>query len=87
MCTVWTAQRKCHCNWQLSIITEIKVGKFILTELQKEHQRARLAAETLRAQNQNGGVPDPESKLRIGLNNGWTLFLKDRLSQMVAWIK
>jgi len=64
-----------------------KAGKFILSELQKDYQRARLAQERA-ALETTGQVEDAEAAdmLESGPSrtyNGFTLFLKEKLSEMV----
>ena len=86
-----------HSHWQLcealqaskefSEFTDIwpyqlnEVAKFMLGELQKEHYRARLAAETAQAEQlQDGGQEEQPP----GAYNGFTLLLKDRLQSMAS---
>lgn len=62
----------------------VEAGKFVLTELQKEHQRDRLAEERSRGAIGGDGCDGQKSEHKHR-SNGWTLYLKDHLAQMVAW--
>ena len=57
-----------------------EAAKFLLSELQKEHHRAQLAAEAAKAEQdcQLGNSENAAAKSY----NGFTLFLKDRLQTM-----